>query len=38
MKKRLFLISTILCMLLCLSTTVYGMQIFVKTPTGKQLH
>ena len=28
MKKRLFLISTILCMLLCISTsTIYGMQI-----------
>lgn len=37
MKKRLFLISTMLCMMLCLSTTVYGMQIFVKTPTGKTI-
>lgn len=38
MKKRLFLISAVLCMLLCISTsTVYGMQIFVKTLTGNTL-
>ena len=38
MKKRLFLITTILCMLLCMSTsTVYGMQIFVKTLDGETI-
>lgn len=38
MKKRLFLISIILCMLLCMpASKIYGMQIFVKTFTGKTI-